>query len=289
MPRTYSVPLLVLTVVFLLGGSTTRAQEFRNASFEDSIVPESSFLYRPSSPQVMWAGTDNWGFANGQGPWGTGGHTGRQYAFLQAYESPGPGTTMSQAVGDFALGSAYVVDYWMARRNGNVGGNDGTSLTVKVNENEVIVDNEFSAGSGVWLPYTSRAFRATSEFLLFTFSVPSPNGDRTLLLDDLSIRLLQNGDANRDGAFDSADLAAVFAVGKYGKDVDAGWSDGDWNGDSRFSSDDLIVAMQTGAYEKSQPKQVPEPNVSIAAWFGLMAVYGHGRRNRSVRRWPSRM
>ncbi|MCA9152588.1 MAG: hypothetical protein KDA92_24965 [Planctomycetales bacterium] len=262
----------LISVVLLVGVSTTRAQEFRNAGFEDSIVPTGSFLYRPTSAQVIWTGTDNWGLANGPGPWGSGGHTGQQHAFLQTYNSPGMGSSISQAVGDFDPGSAYVIDYWMARRNGNVGGNDGTLLTVKVNNSEVIVDNELSAGDGIWLPYTSRAFRASSEFQLFTFSVPSSNRDRTLLLDDLSIRRLQVGDANRDGAFDSSDLAAVFAVGKYNLDVDAGWSDGDWNGDDRFGTADLIVAMQTGEYEKSQATQVPEPNSGVLSLLGFIIV-----------------
>jgi hypothetical protein len=187
---------------------------------------------------------------------------------------------MSQAVGGFVLGSSYVIDYWMARRNGNVGGNEGTSLTVEVNGGEVIVDNEFSAGGGVWLPYTSRAFRATGEFQLFTFSVPALSVDRSLLLDDLSIRLLHDGDANLDGAFDTSDLATVFAVGKYEKDVNANWSDGDWNGDDRFNSADLIVAMQTGNYEKSQTTQVPEPSIGMAAFLGFVAVCCHRQRKR---------
>ncbi len=278
MLRTHSLPWLTLiAVVLLCGVSTTRGQQFRNTSFEDSIVPAGDFLYRPTSPKVMWKGTDNWGLANGSGAWGTGGHTGQQYALLQAYESPS-GTTMSQAVGGFVVGSPYVVDYWMARRNGNVGGNDGTSLTVKVDDQIVIVDKEFSAGNGVWLPYTSRAFRATGDFLLFTFSVPSPNGDRTLLLDDVMIRLLQNGDANLDGAFDSADLAAVFAVGKYEKNVEADWSDGDWDGDGRFNSTDLIAAIQTGNYERKPTAQVPEPSTGMATFLGLLAVCCHRRR-----------
>ncbi|MCA9170919.1 MAG: hypothetical protein KDB23_24765 [Planctomycetales bacterium] len=273
----------LMWVVFLLGVSTASAQEFRNASFEDSIVPPGDWLYQPSSPQVIWTGTEKWGLANGRSSWGTGGHTGPQYAYLQSSNDPGPGT-MSQAVGGFDLGSAYVVDYWMARRNGGSGGNVGTSLTVKVNRSEVIVDNEFSAGGGAWLPYTSQAFRATSEFNLFTFSVPPPTGDHSLLLDDLSIRRLYEGDANRDGAFDSSDLAAVFAVGKYDLDVDAGWSDGDWTGDVRFNSADLIAAMQTGAYEKSQAAaQVPEPSTGITTLIGLMAVHFHRRRERSTR------
>ena len=274
----------LISVVLLVGVSTTGAQEFRNAGFEDSIVPTGSFLYRPTSAQVIWTGTDNWGLANGPGPWGSGGHTGQQHAFLQTYNSPGMGSSISQAVGDFDPGSAYVIDYWMARRNGGSGGNVGTSLTVKVNRSEVIVDNEFSAGGGAWLPYTSQAFRATSEFNLFTFSVPPPTGDHSLLLDDLSIRRLYEGDANRDGAFDSSDLAAVFAVGKYDLDVDAGWSDGDWTGDVRFNSADLIAAMQTGAYEKSQAAaQVPEPSTGITTLIGLMAVHFHRRRERSTR------
>lgn len=58
------------------------------------------------------------------------------------------------------------------------------------------------------------------------------------------------GDSNLDSVFDSSDLVAVFAAGKFEDNFDgnAGWSDGDWNGDGDFTTADLVVAFQRGNY-----------------------------------------
>ena len=58
------------------------------------------------------------------------------------------------------------------------------------------------------------------------------------------------GDTNDDGVFDSADLAAALAAGKFeqGKAGRATWQEGDWNGDGVFDSRDLVLAFQAGHY-----------------------------------------
>jgi hypothetical protein len=87
------------------------------------------------------------------------------------------------------------------------------------------------------------------------------------------------GDANGDGAFDSADLVAVFAAGGYENDtaMDAGWTTGDWNGDLDFTSSDLIAAFSTGRFEQpsilaAAAASVPEPSAQ-AQVFLLCAVF----------------
>ncbi len=59
------------------------------------------------------------------------------------------------------------------------------------------------------------------------------------------------GDANRDGHFDSADLAQVLQAGEYEDDLEdnSTWEEGDWNGDLDFDTSDLVLALQTGLYE----------------------------------------
>lgn len=65
----------------------------------------------------------------------------------------------------------------------------------------------------------------------------------------------------------------VFAVGKYEKDVEAGWSDGDWNGDGLFNSADLVAALADGGYEQGpRPAAVPEPETLSALLIGLIAL-----------------
>jgi hypothetical protein len=178
-------------VVSLASFSTVLAQEFQNASFESPIVPSSvgNWIQQPTGPDVIWTGTGKWGIARGASSWGSAGHTGPQYAFLQSSNDPAPGT-LSQTVSGFVVGNSYILDYWMARRNGNLGANIGTDLTVTINGHEVIVDRQFSSGDGEWLPYASHPFVAHDPTLTFTFSVPPPTGDHSLLLDSLSFRVV---------------------------------------------------------------------------------------------------
>lgn len=77
------------------------------------------------------------------------------------------------------------------------------------------------------------------------------------------------GDANLDGQFESGDLVAVFAAGKYETGAQASWTEGDWNGDRLFESGDLIEAFQEGGYEqgaRAATAAVPEPS----GWMGML-------------------
>ncbi len=62
------------------------------------------------------------------------------------------------------------------------------------------------------------------------------------------------GDANGDGAFDSADLLSVFQAGEYEDSIEqnSDWVEGDWNADGDFDSHDLILALQAGYYESQR-------------------------------------
>lgn len=72
------------------------------------------------------------------------------------------------------------------------------------------------------------------------------NRDTLFSLDNRVI-----GDVNRDGAFDSADLVAVFQVGEYEDLIprNSTFSEGDWNQDGEFDSSDLVLAFQAGHYD----------------------------------------
>jgi hypothetical protein len=69
------------------------------------------------------------------------------------------------------------------------------------------------------------------------------------VLRDLGWEDALPGDANRDRAFDSGDLLAVFQGGRYETERLAAWSEGDWDDNAMFDSSDLIAALQTGTYE----------------------------------------
>jgi hypothetical protein len=88
------------------------------------------------------------------------------------------------------------------------------------------------------------------------------------------------GDANGDGAFNSADLVSVFAAGGYenGTAMDADWVTGDWNGDLDFTSNDLVAAFSTGLFEQpsilaATAVSVPEPSTAAHALL-LCAIFG---------------
>ncbi|MCA9172036.1 MAG: hypothetical protein KDB23_30425, partial [Planctomycetales bacterium] len=66
--------------------------------------------------------------------------------------------------------------------------------------------------------------------------------------DGTVIVLGQTGDSNDDGQFDTSDLIAAFAGGKFESDEAARWFEGDWNGDGRFDTGDLVLAFQAGTY-----------------------------------------
>ena len=126
--------ILRLVSVVTLFGTTAHAQQFGNAGYEAPVLPTNNWASPPpASPGLLWQGSGKWGIANGTGSWGTGGHSGSQYGFLQSYSDPSPGT-MFQTVSGFTIGNRYNVNFWMARRNGNVGGNAGTSLTINVDD-----------------------------------------------------------------------------------------------------------------------------------------------------------
>jgi len=62
--------------------------------------------------------------------------------------------------------------------------------------------------------------------------------------------LVEPGDSNFDGRFDSADLVTVFQAGEY-EDVQNGnstFEEGDWNGDGDFNSSDLVYVFQLANY-----------------------------------------
>jgi hypothetical protein len=93
------------------------------------------------------------------------------------------------------------------------------------------------------------------------------------------------GDADLNGEFNSGDLVAVLATGRYEDDVpgNAGWWQGDWDGDRDFTSGDFVVALSEGGYEQGPRSAaagpVPEPSTSAwpLAWAGLLLQ----RRKRS--------
>jgi hypothetical protein len=85
------------------------------------------------------------------------------------------------------------------------------------------------------------------------------------------------GDANRDGVFDSTDLALAFQAGKYENGIpnSATWAEGDWNGDGVFSSRDLVFAFTNNMYSAAAVAglQPATANLRLQA-AAIEAVFG---------------
>lgn len=87
------------------------------------------------------------------------------------------------------------------------------------------------------------------------------------------------GDADLNGEFNSGDLVAVLAAGKYEVDSASVWAEGDFNGDGRTNSGDLIAALSDGGYEqgpRAAVAAVPEPALGLSS----LALLGLIRRKK---------
>ena len=107
------------------------------------------------------------------------------------------------------------------------------------------------------------------------------NGDNVVDFTDRSIwvkdlRRTWIGDSNLDNEFNSGDLVAVFAAGRYETGEMANWEQGDWNGDMLFNSTDLVAAFSDGGYEQGpQPAAlaaIPEPTSWVMLILGGLGI-----------------
>ena len=106
------------------------------------------------------------------------------------------------------------------------------------------------------------------------------NGDNLVNEADVSVwinDLFKSwiGDADLDGQFNTTDLVAVLASGKYEVDTDSVWSSGDFNGDGRSNTGDLVVALAGGGYEagpRTAVAAVPEPTSILTLLIGLLLL-----------------
>lgn len=89
-----------------------------------------------------------------------------------------------------------------------------------------------------------------------------------------SFSVAREGDANRDGVFNTSDLLSVFKSNRFergeltGLTDDERWRAGDWNNDLEFSSGDLITALSFGDYSAAA-SIVPEPRYGIL-WLPVL-------------------
>jgi len=158
------------------------AADFLNPGFELPAVAVGSFVeqevavpnWTPPTLQAGWTDT-GFGVANGSGSWGTGAKAGAQYAFLQTANADVDTDqgSCTQTINGLVVGGTYKVTFWMAARNGDVGGNVPTPVFLTANASTIFPAT--TPASTTWTAYTSNVFTATTSSYTFTFSTqPAP-------------------------------------------------------------------------------------------------------------------
>jgi len=175
-----SLPAMVFT-----NTTTTAHGDFNNSGFEAPVLAAGQSV---AGGATGWGGTLPWGIANGSGAWGTGGHSGSQYAYIQAQSVLGPHIgAMTQTVSDLVVGKTYKVTFWMAQRNGNANANTPAPMRVFANDAQIFGP---VSPSLAWSSYTTSTFTATDTTCTFKFQPdgpPLPGHDTADLLDDLHL------------------------------------------------------------------------------------------------------
>ena len=153
-----------------------------NPSFELPAYPQGSWDSPPGGMETAWQFYGSSGIEHGPSSWGSGAAHGVQYAFMQNT------SYFNQLIGDFQLGHSYHVQWYMARRNGNVGGNNGNPVRVLLDQNvifpAVMYDNP------VWKNFASKPFTASNLSALLQFEGTNNSGDRSELIDH--VRIFEN-------------------------------------------------------------------------------------------------
>ena len=146
-----------------------------NADFESDDIGADQYTYM--TPAGWSAGGGTVVARNGNGPWGgLSSDVGDYYLSIQ-----GSGAYVEQQLSGLYVGSVYEVRFLSAERPG-YGGDE--SLTVKVDGREVWESTHPGEAFAVYLV----AFTAESETAVLRFENDSPEGDRSIFIDDVSVR-----------------------------------------------------------------------------------------------------
>ncbi len=190
--------------------------DFANPSFEQPPLGANNWQYNPDQALALWNFGARSGMANGNTAWGTGGHSGAQYAFLQSSGNPG---AVSQALTGLTVGEQYRIRFWMASRRGD----PGTPLQVSLDG--VPISPWKSPISTLYFEFASDYFTATSTSQTVAFTAYPTGADQSSLLDDVRLEQgtqappgpLQNGSFERPQMPDGAWVRGVDTI-------DTAWS-----------------------------------------------------------------
>jgi len=162
------------------------AQDFVNGGFEYPVIATDQWAPRPAG--WGWYGAYNVGIANGNGSWGTGAYQGQQYGYIESdgIDYPGKQGWIEQTITGFVIGDTYDVTFWMAQRNGDVGGNTSNPIEVILNGSSFLMGPTYDPDTD-WSYYVTDSFVATSTTNTIRFQTTQTYVDSANLLDDIHI------------------------------------------------------------------------------------------------------
>ncbi len=163
------------------------APDFLNPSFEMPVIPAGTVGNYVQGNPTSWTAAPPSGYATGNSSWGTGAHSGAQYAYVPASNNNGQNiSSMAQTLTGLTVGKAYTVTFWMAQRKGGAGGAPIRAFVDAVQE----FGPTTPATDGSWNSYRF-SFTAWNTSHTFTFKpdVPTTPNDSADLLDDFHLAL----------------------------------------------------------------------------------------------------
>lgn len=169
--------------------------DFQDPGFETLSLEANAWASNESVVGLPWSGNSNWGVARLSGAWGMAGHgSTQQYAFIQATKGETEVTShgaLKQTISGLSIGQRYRVSVWIARRNGNVGANNGALIDILVDGNSILAAPTSPNGNTAWREVLSNSFVATKTSHEFTIQsvVPQFPEDTATLVDDVHLQL----------------------------------------------------------------------------------------------------
>lgn len=174
----------VIDDVVVEAGPPPALERPANPSFELPAFPQGTWQQPPAGVDLAWEFYGHGGIEHGPSSWGSGAQDGNQYAFLQQQ------ATFFQRIGYFEPGRTYHAEWYMMRRNGNVGGNDGNAIRVLLDELEVFPFTLHD--SPIWKNFASRSFSPAGPTATIRFEGAPTSQDKTELFDN--VRIFENTD-----------------------------------------------------------------------------------------------
>jgi VCBS repeat-containing protein len=207
------IPVVIATLAaFLPNAAHAQIQP----GFETPALPTNQWAEPPTGS--AWHFVHNAGIANGAGSWGHGAHTGNQYAFLE--QNGAAASSLYQSIAGINVDGRYQLLFYMARRDGSVGGNTGCAIDAIVNST-VVFPFTYPTGDGNWNLYFSQPFIANAKGITLTFNAPISGNDYSTLLDDVRIAALPTAIYDNYATPTNAVLTVPVAQGVMSNDYDA--------------------------------------------------------------------